>query len=403
MRKKLNPARRLPLALAALLALLLALAACTSDPTAAPTPTQPPAPTATAVPPPAPTATQRPAPTQPPAPTATPVPPEPTATQRPRPTATPRPEPTATPRPRPTPTPSLPEPTPGPTTPLPEPVLTELAPNVYYFFAPGPAGLNYSSLIVVSDDAALVTDTYNFPYAMQLREVVAGLTDAPVTSVVLTHEHYDHVGGTGAFEGATVYCHRNCQPVFDLHPTRTDPDRTHPLLGDVPERIEAWDERQDLMVGDIAVELHYLGPGDGEATTVIYLPEERIVLTADLYEEEEITWGGWVDDKHFLGVRHILNTVAEWDLQHAVATHFPGSDPALLRAGAQYYNDLYDAVKAEVDVAIAAAGGSPFGAYGLFDTLPGELELPQYEGWNNYASSLPKHVQRMLLAIYHGD
>ena len=397
MRKKLNPARLLPLALAAMLALLLALAACTGDPTAAPTPTQPPAPTATAVPPPAPTATQRPAPTPPPAPTATPRPPEPTATQRPAPTATPRPEPTATPRPRPTATPT-PEPTPDTSTMLPEPVLTKLAPNVHYYFAGGTG-----SLIVISDDSVLLTDTYNFPFAMQLREVVAGLTDAPVTGIVLTHEHYDHVGGTGVFEGATVYCHRNCQPIFDLHPSRTDPDRAIPLLGDVPERVEAWDERLELMVGDIAVELHYLGPGDGEATTVIYLPEEQIVFTSDLYEDGEITWAQWVDDKHFTGVRRILNTIAEWDLQHAVTTHSPGSDPATLRANAQYYNDLYDAVKAEVDAAIAAAGGAAFGAYGLFDTLPNELELPQYADWGNYDDSFPKHVERMLLAIYHGD
>ena len=399
MRKKLNPARLLPLALAAMLALLLALAACTGeDETNTPLPTQPPAPTATPVPAPAPTATQRPAPTPPPAPTATPVPPEPTATPRPAPTATPRPQPTATPRPRPTATPSMPEPTPDPSTMQPEPALTELAPNVHYYFD----GVN-GSLIVTSDEAALVVDTYNFLHATALQSVIADLTDAPVTSIVLTHEHFDSVGGTGVFPGATVYCHRTCQDGFDLHPSITDPDRAIPLLGDVPEQVEPWDELLELTVGDTVVQLHYLGPSDGESSAVVYLPAEQIVFTADLYEEERLTLGLWVDDKHFLGVRHVLNTVAGWDLQHAVTTHSPGSDPATLRANAQYYNDLYEAVKAEVDTAIAAAGGSPFGAYGLLDTLPGELELPQYQEWVNYDNSFPKHVERMLLSIYHGD
>ena len=401
MRKKLNPALLLPLA--AMLALLLVLAACNGqdDPTntLAPTPTQPPAPTATPVPP-APTATAVPSPTATPrpAPTATPRP-EPTATRMPVPTATPRPEPTATPRPTATPMPTpTPEPTQDPSTMMPAPVLTMLAPNVHYYFANG-AG----SLIVFSDDAALVVDSYNMAFATQLQEVVAGLTDAPVTSVVLTHEHYDHVGGTGVFEGATVYCHRNCQVTFDLHPSRTDPEWAIPLLGDVPERVEAWDERLDLRVGDTMVELHYLGPADGEATTVVYLPEEQIVFTADLYETRAISSADVVDDKHFLGVRQVLNTISEWELQHAISTHSPETDPAILRENAQYYNDLYAAVKAEMDTAMAAVGGSVFGAYPLFDTLPGVLELPQYADWENYDTSFPKHVQRMLVSIYHGD
>ena len=281
---------------------------------------------------------------------------------------------------------------------MPPPILNELAPNVYHYFS-----AFYSNLIVVSDDGVLLTDPANTARAEELKEVIAGLTDAPVTAIVLTHEHYDHVGGTGVFDNATVYCHRNCQAIFDLHPSRTDPDIAIPILGDVPESITTYDEAMDLTMGDIVVQLRYLGPGDGDATTVIYLPEEQIVVTSDLYEPRALTGAGFVDDKHFTGVRYILNTISQWPLTHAVNAHSPGTDPQDLRENVQYYNDLYDAVKAEVDAAIAQAGGAAFGAYGLFDTLPPTFQLEQYQDWGNYESALPKHVQRMLLAIYHGD
>ena len=402
---KLKPAALLFGATLLALALLLA-AACGSDPTATPIPA------ATATQPPAPTATPMPAPTDTPAPTATDEPaptdtPAPTPTDEPAPTNTPRPAPTATPQPAPTPTPAPPTPEPteepsqngsGMMPEMPPPILNELAPNVYHYFS-----AFYSNLIVLSDDGVLLTDPANTARAQELKEVIAGLTDAPVTHIVLTHEHYDHVGGTGEFDSATVYCHRNCQAIFDLHPSRTDPDIAIPILGDVPESITTYDDAMDLTMGDIVVQLRYLGPGDGDATTVIYLPEQQIVVTSDLYEPRALTAAGFVDDKHFTGVRHILNTISQWPLTHAVNAHSSGTDPQDLRENVQYYNDLYDAVKAEVDAAIAQAGGAAFGAYGLFDTLPQTFQLEQYKDWGNYESALPKHVQRMLLAIYHGD
>ena len=381
---------------ALLLAMSLLLAACTADepapaaPTAAPAavtaPTDAPAATATT----APTATAEPAPTATamPAPTATSVPepePTPTAMAMPAPTSTTAPAPTAT---------AIPEP---PATATPEPehtheptvevTLTELADGVYHYFAMG-----YTSLIVIGDDAVLVVDPSNDFRAGLLAHDIEHLTTAPVTYVVLTHEHYDHIGGTAAFPDAEVVCQWNCRHAFELQ-----------TFGEPPAIDISFDDFLEIPIGDKMVELHYLGPGDGDATTIVYLPEEQIVMTADLYEPRELTHRNWVDDKNFVGVRHILNTIGEWDITHAVNGHSLGTDPADLMENVAYYNDLYDAVKAEVDAAIEQAGGAAFGAYGLFDTLPGTLELEQYREWGNYESSFPRHVERMLLGIYHGD
>ena len=270
---------------------------------------------------------------------------------------------------------------------IPPPTVTMLADGVYHYF-----GFFTSSLVVISDEEVLITDPSNPLRAQSLKEEIAKLTDSPVTTIALTHEHYDHVGGTGVFENATVVCHRNCQTVFDLD-----------SLGDVPQVDETFDEFKEIRVGDKVVQLHYLGPGDGDATTIVYMPAERIVATADLYEPRALTHKNWVDDKNFTGVRHILNTISNWDVDHAINAHSPGTDPVDLRENVEYYNDLYDAVKAAVDEAVAQAGGSPFAAYGLFDTLPQTMELEKYSDWGQYDSSLPRHVERMLLAIYHGD
>ena len=278
---------------------------------------------------------------------------------------------------------------------MPPPVMAMLADGAYHYFSSF-----YSNLIVISDDGVLVTDTANVSRAQELKEEIAKLTDAPVTTIVLTHEHYDHVGGTGVFPDASVVCHRNCEPIFNLHPSRQGEPNLIPELGDVPDKVdETFDTFKEIRVGEKVVQLHYLGPGDGDATTVVYLPDERIVVTSDMYEPRALSGADVVDDKNFAGVRHILNTISKWPIDHAVNAHPLGTDPIDMMENVEYYNDLFDAVKAKVDEAIAQAGGAAFGAYGLFDTLPGTLQLEKYQDWGNYDTAFPKHVERMLLAL----
>ncbi len=338
----------------------LAVAGCTSQPQPEPAAAPAAAAVAVAV---APQATAL--PTEPP-PTATPVPPAATDT--------PMPEPTAEEQ---------------PAAQMPPATMTELADGVYHYF-----GFFGSSLVVISDDAVLTTDVYNFPRAQSLKAEIAKITDTPVSIIALTHEHYDHVGGTGVFPDATIVCQQNCQQAFDLFMVAE--------VGDVPEVDETFDTYQAIMVGDKVVELHYMGPGDGEATTVVYMPEEQIVVTSDMYEPRALTHKNWVHDKNFVGTRYILNTISEWDLKHAINAHSQGTDPIDLYENVDYYNDLYDAVSAAVAEAITQAGGA-YGAYPLYDTLPQTLELEQYQDWVNYDTSFPSHVERMLLSIYHGD
>ena len=267
--------------------------------------------------------------------------------------------------------------------------LNELADGVYQFvFEAG--GFFSTSLVVIDGDQVLVTDPYNNGVAQSMQAEIAKLTEAPVSYIALTHEHYDHVGGTGVFPEALVICHFNCQPAFDLD-----------VLGDVPEVDVTFETRHDVQVGDKLVELHYLGPGDGEATTVIYMPEDDIVITSDLYEPRALTHKNWVDDKNFTGVRHILNTISQWPLTHAINTHSPGTDPQDLMENVAYYNDLFDAVYQAL--AAAANEGGMMALFPLFGSLPNTLQLEQYQDWENYESSFPRHVERMLQAITHAD
>lgn len=264
-----------------------------------------------------------------------------------------------------------------------EPQMQEVAEGVYNYYD------GYGSLVVVGEGGVLVTDPANEKRAAALREAVAGVTDEPVRWIALTHEHYDHVGGTRGFEGAEVICHLSCEKSFALS-----------SLMDVPGAVGAeFGDYHEVDVGGITVELHHIAPGDGEAATVVYLPEHRVLATADLYSPKALTNAIGITDTNLLGVRKILNEVSSWDVEQALNNHYADSSVGHLRDAAGFYNDLYDAVNAGLEAAREANG--PPGLYMARADLPGEVELPRYASWDNY-SDLPYYVLRMADSIIHG-
>ncbi|MCY4252750.1 MAG: MBL fold metallo-hydrolase [Thaumarchaeota archaeon] len=266
---------------------------------------------------------------------------------------------------------------------FPAPQMQEVAEGVYNYYD------GNGSLVVAGGAGVLVTDPANELRAVALREAIAGVTDAPVRWIALTHEHYDHVGGTGGFGDARVICQASCGGIFELSG-----------LMEVPDMVDIeFDEYHEVDVGGISVELHHIAPADGEAATVVYLPAQRVLATADLYAPRELTNAVFITDTNPLGVRKILNEVSSWDVDHALNSHYADNSVRHLRDAAAFYNDLYDAVNPRLLDAQEASGEA--GLYMARADLPHEVDLPRYASWDNY-EDLPYHVLRMVDAIIHG-
>ena len=178
-----------------------------------------------------------------------------------------------------------------------QPMMQDLGSGVYHFFEGW-----YSSLVVVTDEGVLIADPAWAARAQTLSEHLAEITDQKVTKIVLSHEHYDHVGGTEVFPDAEIICHESCQQFFALDEHNIAPKKVDVTFGD----------KHTIDMGGKIVELHHLGPGDGVATTVIHLPDAQVVATTDLYGPQSLTPGKWLDDKNFLGNRKILNELKGW-------------------------------------------------------------------------------------------
>ena len=246
----------------------------------------------------------------------------------------------------------------------------------------------YHSLVVIGDKGVLITDPANTARAGILQAEIAKMTKLPVSHIVLSHEHYDHVGGTEVFPDAEIYAQRCTQSVFQLDE-----------LGLVPTKVHhPFDTKATISMGGTEVELHHYGAGDGVGTVIVHLPKEKVVYSADIYEVGAITDGKWLDDSNYVGSRLILNKLVALKPKHAITAHSLSLDPDHLNLGADFYNDLYDAVAPQVRAAVKQGFPAVMKAY---EELPKKVKLPKYKELKNY-DHLPAHVKRMVLSLFHG-
>ena len=260
----------------------------------------------------------------------------------------------------------------------------ELADNVHMINLMG-----YTSLVVIGDDGVLITDTANPFRAARLRDEIAKLTDKPVTKLVLSHEHFDHTGGTEVFADAEIIAHENAKSLVNLDPLGLFPDEIHTTV----------DQELVIDMGTTTVELRHFGSADGAAALVVYLPAENIALTADLYGERSLSRAIMMSDTNLLGKRETLNALVDWNLTHSVNGHTPNTDPAILIEEAAFLNDLYDAVLPQVQEILMNATSTGTLIGGIIE-MSEALELPEYEDWANY-NELPAYGIQMAFALVH--
>ncbi len=159
--------------------------------------------------------------------------------------------------------------------------------------------------VVQGSDGLLVVDTRAaYPHGVELREDVCRLApDLPIRWVVNTHEHFDHVLGNLAFEGARIHAHENAaagmvdacdriKAAIRADPSE-DPDYpwyTADLLRDVLEtdyRLpdETFASVAAIDLGDRIVELAYPGRGHTSGDIAIRVADADVVFAGDLIEQ----------------------------------------------------------------------------------------------------------------------
>ncbi|HSK52816.1 MAG TPA: MBL fold metallo-hydrolase [Clostridia bacterium] len=147
--------------------------------------------------------------------------------------------------------------------------------------------------VILGDGAALVIDTRSTH--AQGREILAdlrALSRDPVTVVVDTHGHFDHVFGNAVFRPAAIWGHVGCGPFMRRTGEARRPELTAglPDLADDLREVEidppdrSFEEHATIDVGGRAVELRFLGRGHTDHDIAVVVPGAAVVFGGDLIE-----------------------------------------------------------------------------------------------------------------------
>jgi glyoxylase-like metal-dependent hydrolase (beta-lactamase superfamily II) len=252
--------------------------------------------------------------------------------------------------------------------------------------------------IVIGDDAVLVADTQATPaMAADVIRRIREVTDKPIKYVVLTHYHAVRVLGATAYQPQEVLA---SQDTYDLIVERGEADKASeigrfPRLFRDVESVPAgmtWPTmtftgKMTLRLGKLEVQLLQLGRGHTKGDTVVWLPQERTLLSGDLVEFDATPYAG---DAYFQDWPQTLANIAALNPLALV----PGRGPALkgadrvkngLDATRAFVSDLYASVKAG-----AAAGKDLKSVYR--ETY--EKLKPAYGDWVIFDHCMPFDVTR---------
>ncbi len=216
--------------------------------------------------------------------------------------------------------------------------------------------------IIIGDDAVLVADTQATPaMAADVVRRIREVTDKPIKYVVLTHYHAVRVLGASAYQPQQILA---SQDTYDLIVERGEQDKASEIgrfprlfrnLETVPAGLTwptmTFTGKMTLWLGKLEVQLLQLGRGHTKGDTVVWLPQERTLLSGDLVEFDATPYAG---DAYFQDWPQTLDNIAQLNPLALV----PGRGPALrgeaqvqkgLEVTRAFVSDVWASVKAGAD------------------------------------------------------
>ncbi|WP_210271726.1 MBL fold metallo-hydrolase [Rhizobium leguminosarum] len=140
----------------------------------------------------------------------------------------------------------------------------------------------YQSMFMVYDHGVVVIDAPQ-SYAGKVREAVGEVTGKPITHLIYSHSHADHIGGAGSLGLVPVIiAHSETKRLLVRD---ADPQRPIPTI--------TFEDRYTLRLGSQVLELSYPGNGHEPGNIMIYAPAQEVLMFVD------IVFPGWMPFRRF--------------------------------------------------------------------------------------------------------
>ncbi len=224
-----------------------------------------------------------------------------------------------------------------------------------YAATDGGLGVN-SHLLMGAREAMLIDTQFLVSEAQRVIEWVKG-TGKQLTTIFLTHEHPDHHFGTktikAAFPGARVLATAATAEAI-AKTAEAKMAQWRPVYGDdIPNEIEHPEPHVGATLEFEGRELSLieLGAGESETGTVLHLPEEKLLLSADFVYHQVFAWIVANHPDRWVVALRALDALA--NVERVLPGHGPPGGRALITDMIEYLKAFADIVGGSADAAAA--------------------------------------------------
>ncbi len=213
-----------------------------------------------------------------------------------------------------------------------------------------------------------------------LLEAIESVTDEPVTHMIYSHWHADHVGAASIF-GPKIkrIGHVKTRELLERFP---DADRPPPM--------ETFTDNETLSVNGVKVELSYKGQNHCEGNIFIYVPKPKILAAIDVASPGWITFRDCDSSESLLGYADAFDQILEYDFDTLISGHVSKTGGRKdVEEGREYMRDLMNSARTALE------------------TIPIDYFLKQIEGtsyraafrWaeESYFNALTNYVTKQVL------
>jgi len=213
-----------------------------------------------------------------------------------------------------------------------------------------------NSAVFVTATGVVVVDTKNPGWGQPLLDKIKTVTDKPVTTIINTHTHGDHVSGNVEFPATVeVVTHENTKT--NMEAMRVPPGVT-PAAG-APVNIfkenggrgmprRTFRDRMTLGSGTDRIELYYFGRGHTNGDAWVVFPALRVAHAGDIFSGKNIPL---LDSNNGGSGLEIGDTLAKaaaglGNVESIIPGHSTVMTPADLREYSEFNKDFAAAVQA---------------------------------------------------------
>lgn len=221
----------------------------------------------------------------------------------------------------------------------------QLAKNLYLLMDSGGMG---NTTVLVGDDGVLMVDTKVTGTVDRLMGKIHELSEKPIRFAILTHWHFDHIGGNEkvAETGAAIFAHENVRKRMGMAHDMKVLNVKVPPAPESARPLMTYSKDTTFHLNGEDVKVFHIKPGHTDGDSVVFYQKANVIHMGDLYFEGMYPYIGIYSGGSINGMIDVIHQVLPMmdENTKVVPGHGPLSNVTKLREYVSMLTEIRDKI-----------------------------------------------------------